>query len=84
MVEALVKYFVIAVLGLVLVSLAVAFRQLTRGGADAEAAVKALTVRVTLSVALVLFLVFAGWMGWVRPHGLPPTPPIPQDATQSQ
>lgn len=70
MVESLVKYVVIAVLGMVIVSLAAAYRQMTLGGDGARNAVKALTVRVGLSIALVIFLVIAAQLGWVRPHGL--------------
>jgi hypothetical protein len=32
---------------------------------------RALALRVGLSVALFLFILFAWWMGWVRPGGLP-------------
>jgi flagellar basal body-associated protein FliL len=37
---------------------------------DAKMA-KALAVRVGLSVALFLFVLFAYWMGWVQPGGIP-------------
>lgn len=33
--------------------------------------VRALAVRVGLSIALFLFVLFAYWMGWVQPTGLP-------------
>ena len=32
---------------------------------------RALAVRVTLSVAIFLFILFAYWMGWITPTGLP-------------
>lgn len=32
--------------------------------------VKALTIRVGLSVTLVAFLLVAYWMGWIAPHGM--------------
>lgn len=34
---------------------------------------RALAVRVGLSIALFLFVLFAYWMGWVQPSGLPVT-----------
>lgn len=30
----------------------------------------ALTVRISLSVALFLFILFAHWMGWIQAHGV--------------
>ena len=32
---------------------------------------RALALRVALSVALFLFILFSWWMGWVRPTGIP-------------
>jgi len=32
---------------------------------------RALALRVGLSVALFLFILFAWWMGWVKPGGIP-------------
>ena len=32
---------------------------------------RALTVRIGLSVALFLFILFAYFMGWIKPTGLP-------------
>lgn len=32
--------------------------------------VKALTRRIALSVALILIVMFAIWMGWIQPHDL--------------
>ncbi|MBN8738772.1 MAG: hypothetical protein BGP24_12635 [Lysobacterales bacterium 69-70] len=33
-------------------------------------AVKALTRRIALSVALILLVMFAIWMGWITPHDI--------------
>jgi len=77
MIESLVKYVVICVLGMVLVSLSVAFRRIAmsaRGSEDSKAAVRALSVRVALSFALVALLLVAAGLGWLRPHGLVPVP----------
>ena len=32
---------------------------------------RALAVRVAISVALFLLILFAYWMGWIQPHGIP-------------
>jgi hypothetical protein len=32
--------------------------------------VKALTIRVGLSVSLIAFLLFSYWMGWIAPQGM--------------
>ena len=37
---------------------------------DAKMA-RALALRVGLSIALFLFVLFSYWMGWVQPSGLP-------------
>jgi succinate dehydrogenase/fumarate reductase cytochrome b subunit len=34
--------------------------------------VNALTRRIALSIALILFVALAIWMGWITPHGLNP------------
>jgi hypothetical protein len=32
--------------------------------------VKALTLRVGISIALFLFILFSFWMGWIKPAGV--------------
>ena len=41
-----------------------------KDGSDKRRTVKALTWRVGLQLALILFLVLAYFMGWIEPHGL--------------
>ena len=92
MIESMVTYAVVCALGMVLVSLAIAFRRIAMGGrgsGDSRAAVQALTVRVALSIGLVVFLVIASSLGLLKPHGLMQAPPGPSGApavedTQSQ
>ncbi len=72
---------IIVVVGLVLVLIALASAgvfMLKRPAADAvhkgstnKRMARALAVRVGLSVALFLFVLFAAMMGWIRPGGLP-------------
>jgi hypothetical protein len=42
-------------------------------GAQDKRMARALAVRVGLSVALFLFILFAYWMGWITPTGIPVT-----------
>ena len=37
--------------------------------------VNALTKRIALSVALILFVILAIYMGWITPHGVGSAPP---------
>ena len=41
---------------------------------ESKRSVNALTRRIALSVALILLLVLAIWMGWITPHGVGRTP----------
>lgn len=64
------KILIVFVLLLVIVSLAVALRHLLLEGERSPKTVKALTVRISLSLAL-LALLFLGYQaGILHPHGL--------------
>jgi hypothetical protein len=39
-------------------------------GEGSKRMVKALTMRIGLSIALFLFILFAFWMGWIKPTGV--------------
>jgi branched-subunit amino acid transport protein AzlD len=58
---------VIAFIGII-VSLGSALVFLVRDRGNTNRAVNALTVRVGLSVALFLFILFSYWMGWIEPR----------------
>ncbi|MCU0769527.1 MAG: twin transmembrane helix small protein [Burkholderiaceae bacterium] len=58
---------VIAFIG-ILVSLGSALVYLVRDRGSTNRTVNALTVRVGLSVALFLFILFSHWMGWIEPR----------------
>ena len=58
---------VIALLGII-ASLGSALVFLIRDRGDSSRTVNALTVRVGLSVALFLFILFSYWMGWISPR----------------
>jgi hypothetical protein len=56
---------------LIIGSLASALVHLMRDKGKTDRTVRALTVRVGLSVALFLFILFANWMGWIQSTGIP-------------
>lgn len=58
---------VVAFIG-ILLSLGSALVFLVRDRGTTGRTVNALTVRVGLSVALFLFILFAYWMGWIEPR----------------
>ena len=58
---------VIAFIG-ILGSLGSALVYLVRDRDSTNRTVNALTVRVGLSVALFLFILFSHWMGWIEPR----------------
>jgi hypothetical protein len=58
---------VIAFIGII-VSLGSALVFLVRDHGNSNRTVNALTVRVGLSVALFLFILFSYWMGWIEPR----------------
>lgn len=70
----LFRLFVIAVLIGIVVSLGSALFHLTTNKGDSPESsrkmARALTVRVGLSVALFLLLLFAWSQGWIQPHGV--------------
>ncbi len=66
----LARLFIIAVLIAIVWSLGSAMFQLSRGKGDSRKMLRALTWRISLSVALFLLLLVAWQMGYIRPHGL--------------
>lgn len=58
---------VLALAGIVL-SLGSALVYLVRDKGKTGRTVNALTVRVAISVALFLFILFSYWMGWIAPR----------------
>jgi hypothetical protein len=52
----------------ILVALGSALVFLVRDRGSTNRTVNALTVRISLSVALFLFILFSYWMGWIEPR----------------
>ncbi len=68
--QPIVRVLVIAVFVGILVSLGTALYQLTRSGGDSKKMIRALAIRVGLSLALFLLLMIAWYAGLIQPHGL--------------
>lgn len=65
------KPLIIAVFVLIFASLAGAGYFILRDRGRTRNTAWALTIRISLSVALFLFILFANWMGWIQSTGLP-------------
>ena len=65
------KIVVVLILVLILASLGSALVFLVRDEGKSKRTVNALTVRIGLSVALFLFLMFGYYMGWFVPNARP-------------
>lgn len=68
--QGLFRIIVVGVLIAIVVSLGSALFHLSRGQGDSKKLVRALTVRVGLSVALFILLMLAWFAGLISPHGL--------------
>jgi hypothetical protein len=66
----LFKAAIIVVLILILLSLATALFSMLRGNQDSLRTVKALTVRIALSIGLLIFIMIGYSLGLISPHGL--------------
>ena len=66
----LTKLLIVAVVLFIIVTLFRALWALVRGGADKTSVVRALTIRVALSVSLFIALLLSAKMGWIETHGL--------------
>ena len=75
--ESLLRLLVIGLLIAIFVSLGSALRHLSRGSGeeDSRKMARALTIRISLSLALFALLVIAWYMGLISPHALQPSQP---------
>lgn len=77
--ELLVRLLVVALLIAIVVSLGSALRHLSRGSGgeeDSRKMARALTIRISLSLALFALLIIAWYMGLISPHGLQSVGPV--------
>lgn len=68
----IVKFIVYAFMVLIVLSLGSGLYFILFRKGKSEEAVKALTIRIGLSLILFTLLFVAFWMGWLKPHGLFP------------
>ena len=68
--EMLIKIFVVLVMIAIIASLGSALRYLTKGEEYQEKLVKALTVRISISLALFILLMVMALTGIIKPHGI--------------
>jgi len=66
----LAKLLIAALMIGIVVSLVLGGRYLVKDPSTSKRVVYALTWRVGLQLALILFLVLAFFMGWIHPHGV--------------
>ena len=71
--ESWFRLLVVGLLIAIVVSLGSALRHLSRGSSeeDSRKMARALTIRISLSLALFALLIIAWYMGLISPHGLP-------------
>lgn len=77
-----IKVFIIIIFLGILISLASGLYHLVNNKGSSEKTVRALTIRVGLSLTLFLVLMILVGLGVIKPHGVYPTPP-PAEAQQS-
>jgi formate/nitrite transporter FocA (FNT family) len=65
----IIKILILALLGAILISLGVALFHLGTGKGDSKKMLRALTVRIVLSLALFLLLMIAWRAGLIAPRG---------------
>ncbi len=64
------KIAIVSILLFILLSLAVAFFSFVTKKADSEKMLKALTIRIALSIGLLIFLMLGAQFGLISPHGI--------------
>ena len=64
------KLLIVAVFLVIVYNLGAGLYFMMRDKGGSDRTVNALTRRVAISVALVLLLGLAAWLGWIQPHGI--------------
>ena len=62
------RIIILVALAGILISLGSALFYLVRDKGSTNRTVNALTVRISISVLLILFILLAYWMGWIQPR----------------
>ena len=69
-----IKIIILVLLAVIILSLASGLRHLLSGKSSGEKLARALTIRISLSIALLMLIILAYAMGWLAPHSLLPVP----------
>ncbi len=64
------NYIILIFFIFIIYSLASALYYMMKDGGGSKRMVKALTIRVGVSIALFLFILLSFWMGWIKPTGV--------------
>lgn len=64
------KWLILVFFIFIIYSLSSALYYMMKDGDGSKRMVKALTLRVGVSIALFIFILFAFWMGWIKPAGV--------------
>ncbi len=71
--QALIRLLVIGAFIAIVASLGSALFYLSRSGGDSQKMVRALTLRIGLSIVLFVLLMVAWYAGLITPHGIEPS-----------
>lgn len=64
------KYFLLLFFIFIVYSLGSALYYMMKDEGGSKRMVKALTMRIGISMLLFVFLIFSFWMGWIKPTGV--------------
>lgn len=78
------RIFIVFILIAIIAALGTAMFYLVRDPGSSRRTFQALALRVSLSVGLIIFLLVAWLLGWIKPHGVYPAgvPVAPSDRQQ--
>ena len=64
------KYLILVFFIFIVYSLGSALYYMMKDEGGSKRMVKALTMRIGISLLLFIFLIFSFWMGWIKPTGV--------------
>ena len=68
----IIKIIIVALLGLIVLSLGAGMFSLINDRGESNRTVKFLTFRIALSILVFVFIAISFFMGWIQPHGIVP------------
>ncbi|MGK0270262.1 MAG: hypothetical protein ACI88H_000905 [Cocleimonas sp.] len=64
------KYLILLFFIFIVYSLGSALYYMMKDNGGSKRMVKALTMRISISILLFVFIIFSFWMGWIKPTGV--------------